>query len=165
MSSETVRLSVADAAQHLGVSVDTVRRRIRANEIDAQRDNTGKWWVMVSAAGEAPARQPSAVPPPSRGDGELLDHLLVENERLWESLTGKDALIRDLVDRLAEATKATAEVELTRSERDNARDQLRELKRLVAQMLRRMERSGDVADDVDPLSPDELDHIRDSLIA
>jgi excisionase family DNA binding protein len=51
---EPLRLSIAEAATHLGVSMDTIRRRIRRNEIVAQRDNAGKWFVLV------PAERPAA---------------------------------------------------------------------------------------------------------
>jgi len=39
--------SVMEAAQRLNVSVDTVRRRIRAGEIDGRRDERGQWWLNI----------------------------------------------------------------------------------------------------------------------
>jgi excisionase family DNA binding protein len=41
------RLCIRDAAKRMGVSVDTVRRRIKAKGINAQRDNSGQWWVLL----------------------------------------------------------------------------------------------------------------------
>src|SRR5689334_19701946 len=53
-----LRMSINDAAAHLGISVDTIRRRIRRNDLVAQRDNAGKWFVLVPA--ERPAVADSA---------------------------------------------------------------------------------------------------------
>ncbi|MEO5375873.1 MAG: hypothetical protein H7840_16705 [Alphaproteobacteria bacterium] len=163
MSEDTVRLSVSEAALHLGVSVDTIRRRIKGREIDAQRDNAGKWWVVVPASGEVPHHQPATIPHPSapqsgpQSGGELLEHLLIENDRLWDALRGKDDVIRELVGKLGAAAQASAEADRRQAERDEAREQLRQLKLLVAQMLRRMEGDPDLSEDID--------QIRDSLIA
>ena len=51
------RLCIKDAAKRLGVSTDTIRRRIRSREISAQQDNARQWWVMLPADGvpNAPA--------------------------------------------------------------------------------------------------------------
>ena len=54
MTAETVRLSVADAARCLGVSVDTVRRKLKRGLLRAQRDNHGQWWVEVPTDAKAP---------------------------------------------------------------------------------------------------------------
>lgn len=54
------RMSVADAAARLGVSVDTIRRKIKRRELIAQRDNMGKWWVLAPQ----PAAHADAAPTP-----------------------------------------------------------------------------------------------------
>lgn len=41
--------SIAEAAQRLSVSVDTVRRRIKTGEITGQRDHRGQWWLDMPA--------------------------------------------------------------------------------------------------------------------
>ncbi|MBF0093422.1 MAG: hypothetical protein HQL34_02645 [Alphaproteobacteria bacterium] len=140
MSDAPDRLSVTEAALKLGVSIDTVRRRIKSGEMDAQRDNVGKWWVFVPDDGDPPPARPARTPPaPFHASGavparsELVERLIFENERLWEVLKDKDQLIRDLALRIA----ATGAQEDARQERDNARDQLRELKHLVAMMLQK----------------------------
>lgn len=44
----TRRLSVLDAAEHLGVSVNAVRMRIRRGTLDSEKDEDGNVWVLVS---------------------------------------------------------------------------------------------------------------------
>jgi len=39
-------VSIPDAAERLGVSIDTVRRRVRRGELLAERDTRGHWRVM-----------------------------------------------------------------------------------------------------------------------
>jgi len=51
----TTALTIADAAQRLGVSDHTVRRRIKAGELPARRDGTGRLWVTLADAGATPA--------------------------------------------------------------------------------------------------------------
>ena len=145
MSDDLERLSIiTEAAQRLGVSIDTVRRRIKSGEIDAQRDNVGKWWVFIAEGGED--EQPSSSSsltrtsphPPvflqqAHPQDDVIEHLKRENERLWDMLKSKDVLIRDLALRAAGAEASAA----AQAERDNARDQLRELKLLVAKMLQK----------------------------
>ncbi|KAF0138362.1 MAG: hypothetical protein FD153_1367 [Rhodospirillaceae bacterium] len=140
---DLIRLSVAEAALRLGVSVDTVRRRIRAKDLKAQRDNTGKWWVLVPTSlpawdtgGPSSPDMPHPLEPQARRD--LFEALKNENDRLWQALRAKDDLIRDLALKLATATLMTTEC--TQMERDEARAQLRQLKMLIGQMLARLER-------------------------
>ena len=59
MESETVRLPIAEAADRLGVSVDTIRRKIKRGQMPAIRDNTGRWLVEISAD----AKSAYAAPP------------------------------------------------------------------------------------------------------
>lgn len=142
MSDDRNRLPITEAAQKWGVSIDTVRRRIKSGEVDAQRDNAGKWWVFVPDASESSPPPPQARPvktgmapafiprvdPQADLGAELIKRLVLENERLWEMLKSKDALIRDLALRDPAQDRAHAE-------HDTAREQLRQLKHLVALML------------------------------
>lgn len=45
---DPVRVGIADAAMRLGVSADTVRRRIKRGQLSASRDNTGKLWLILT---------------------------------------------------------------------------------------------------------------------
>lgn len=42
-------LGIVAAAQALGVSADTVRRRVKRGEIPAHRDAIGRWWINLEA--------------------------------------------------------------------------------------------------------------------
>lgn len=54
------RLTIKEAAQALGVSPDTIKRRIKAKELSAQKGNRGQWLVDVPDA--RPSACPSAPP-------------------------------------------------------------------------------------------------------
>ncbi|MFN3076744.1 MAG: excisionase family DNA-binding protein [Alphaproteobacteria bacterium] len=154
MTEDNTRLSVTEAAQRLGVSVDTVRRRIKSGEVEAQRDNTGKWWVQVPAEFQPKPRPVSRPDLASAGQGgELVEYLILENEKLWDALRDRDALIRDLVNRLADVSTFASQIEQTQAQRDEAREQLRSLKTLVGQMLTRIEKGASPAREASPPKP------------
>jgi hypothetical protein len=52
---ELIRMKLAEAARHAGVSVDTIRRAIRRKTVDAQRDNSGAWFVLMPTDADAAA--------------------------------------------------------------------------------------------------------------
>lgn len=54
------RMTIAQAAEALGVSRDTIRRKVKRGEVTAVKGNDGAWWVEV-AAPSAPAL-PTALP-------------------------------------------------------------------------------------------------------
>jgi hypothetical protein len=76
---EPIRLGIADAAVRLGVSPDTVRRRVKRGQLEALRDNTGKLWVTLSAdLALAPPplhTQPAAYAPMQHDQSSLVDEL------------------------------------------------------------------------------------------
>ena len=51
---DTMWLSVPEAARHLGISECTVRKRIAANTLKAERESGGHWRVEVGIAGAVP---------------------------------------------------------------------------------------------------------------
>lgn len=100
------RMSITDAAARLGVSVDTIRRRLRKDELQAVRDNHGQWWLdlpddiapevhrlsveeRLSPAMLAPAQQPMQMPMQvaQEADPALVDAL---QERIADLLTRLD---------------------------------------------------------------------------
>ena len=109
-SQQLERLSVADAAARLNVSVDTIRRKIKRRELRAQRDNLGKWWVQLPAdaahADAAPPPKPMQQPayagaePMPQPDGALVAELRAR-----------------LADKDAELARLGTLVELERTER------------------------------------------------
>jgi hypothetical protein len=61
------RLPVEEAGEALGVEVDVLRKRIRANAIPHERDEHGQVWVLVGASSNVPDtehnRRPSCTCP------------------------------------------------------------------------------------------------------
>jgi len=58
----TTAHTIADAAQRLGVSEHTVRRRIKAGELPASRDSTGRLWVTLADPGATPSESSATAP-------------------------------------------------------------------------------------------------------
>jgi excisionase family DNA binding protein len=73
------RLSIAEAAARLGVSPDTLRRRIKRGELQAQRDNAGKPWLVLPAdLAEAPVpvpRRTTAYAPVQENQNGVIEEL------------------------------------------------------------------------------------------
>jgi|TARA_R110000751_G_scaffold71916_2_gene145895 excisionase family DNA binding protein len=65
-------LSITEAATHLGVSADTVRRRIKAGKLDSLKQN-GQWRVNIGDA-DAPADDLGH----AQGTSGLVDVLLAQ---------------------------------------------------------------------------------------
>ena len=87
MSTNTLRLSVADAAARLGISTDTVRRKLKRGQLQAKRDNHGQWWVEVPAdAKPAEPMQHAAYEPRQDPVGVLMDELRSQITRLRTDL-------------------------------------------------------------------------------
>jgi len=56
------RLSAAEAAVKLGLSIETVKRQLKSGRLDGHRDNTGKWWVILSGCDMATPDSDKVVP-------------------------------------------------------------------------------------------------------
>src|SRR3954447_26162104 len=56
------RVGITEAAARLGLSVDSIRRRVRKGELSARRDNQGIWQVELPDDAAAVHMQPSAMP-------------------------------------------------------------------------------------------------------
>lgn len=83
-------LDVLDAAIALGVSPDTIRRRIRSGAVEARRDASGKWMVTVEGVAASGA---AARPDPAefRTTLEELDRARQEIARLQERLASSQS--------------------------------------------------------------------------
>lgn len=110
------RLTVAEAAQRLGITTEALRQRIRRGSVHSEKLH-GRLYVVLTAsngatdaAGDERPRDdttPDEDGPPifGRDDGaerELIDHLKRENERLWrelerreEEIHRRDVLLRE----------------------------------------------------------------------
>jgi excisionase family DNA binding protein len=80
-------LPLADAAAHMGVSVHTLRRRIRRGELEAVKDDRGRYLVKVEDTWPRPGDGGHAAP--ARGDRPADD--LAEVAVLRERVAGLEA--------------------------------------------------------------------------
>lgn len=53
------KLSVTEAASHLNVSVDSVRRRLKSGMIVGERDERGQWWLDLADDVQPEPQQPT----------------------------------------------------------------------------------------------------------
>jgi excisionase family DNA binding protein len=111
LAADPIRVGVADAAMRLGVSADTIRRRIKRGQLSASRDNTGKLWLVLTddpAKASAPLpMQPAAYAPTHMEQSGLvaelrehvaslrseLDHAHAERDRLLTMLEHAQAAL------------------------------------------------------------------------
>jgi excisionase family DNA binding protein len=130
MNAETLRLSIADAATRLGISTDTVRRKLKRGQLRAQRDNHGQWWVEVSAdAKPAEPMQRAAYEPTHNPVGLLVEELRSQISRLRTDLDA--AYARETAERERHAAQiASLEASLL-AERDRWTEQLHPLKATI----------------------------------
>jgi excisionase family DNA binding protein len=103
---------LADAAAHMGVSVHTLRRRIRRGELEAVKDDRGRYLVKVEDTWPLPGGGGPAAP--AGGDRPADDLADV-------------AVLRERVARLE------AELEVRRQETEAAQVAQREMRALVSQ--------------------------------
>lgn len=123
------RTSITDAAALLGVSVDSIRRRLRSGALPGVRDNRGQWWLdlpdnlpleaatpsvkeRLAPAMLVPAQQPMQPP-----DTALVDALRDQVVDLTERLDRAEA--RGAADREAAAAR---EVELRQAAERQGRE-------------------------------------------
>jgi DNA repair exonuclease SbcCD ATPase subunit len=143
---ELVRMKLADAARHAGVSADTIRRAIRRKTIDAQRDNSGAWFVLMPADTDAATlmlRRRSAAytePEPMQNAAEhtggevqaLKDHNETLKAQLAEMRQERERAEMWLIE---ERTRLQDQLQEARAEADHAKaDQVR-MARDVATMF------------------------------
>jgi len=131
-------LHIRQAADHLGVSADTVRRRIRRGELAARRDSRGRLLVdVVSTVAEAPHRQPTHAYAPAADEPTM--HRLADVERQRDQLEGQVRVLNDHV------TALTRQL-------DDAAEERRELRQLLAGAMRQLPAP---AVDTGPIGPHE----------
>ena len=127
MTDATARLSVADAAARLGVSTDTVRRKLKRGHLRATRDNHGQWWIELPAdAAPAAPKQRAAYEPMQNAEAQLIAELRNQISRLGSDLDA--AYAREIAERERHSAEVTrleaalvAEAEAARNETDALR--------------------------------------------
>jgi excisionase family DNA binding protein len=73
-------VGIREAARLLGVSTDTIRRRIERRDLPAHKDASGRWLIDLDDSLVVPAAPP--VPEMPSGEREELIRLRAENEAL-----------------------------------------------------------------------------------
>jgi excisionase family DNA binding protein len=118
MTADTLRLSVADAAARLGISTDTVRRKLKRGQVRAQRDNHGQWWVEVPADAKptVPTQHAAYEPRPN----EVIEELRGQIRRLRTDLDA--AYAREVAERDRHAAEVGRLESLLAVERDRLVD-------------------------------------------
>lgn len=99
------RVTVAEAAEQLGISQDAVHWRIRQGTIDYERTEEGRLYVYITSKDTSPDGATYTA------QEELLKHIQRENEFLRTQLERKDHLLAAALERipLALATSLTAQ--------------------------------------------------------
>src|SRR5215203_4702712 len=124
MTTAAVRLSVADAAARLGISTDTVRRKLKRGQLQAKRDNHGQWWVEVPAdAKPAEPMQHAAYEPRTDPVGALTEELRSQIARLRTDLDA--AYAREAVERERHAIEVARIEALLAAERSRVDELLK----------------------------------------
>jgi hypothetical protein len=83
-------VGIAEAAKQLGVSVEAVRQRIRRKRLQAYKDPSGVWQIVLPTDGSAPSVVQDGVGPPVGSADGLNGH-----DRLIDHLQGEVAFLRD----------------------------------------------------------------------
>jgi excisionase family DNA binding protein len=99
-------ITIADAAHRLGVSDDTVRRRVKAGDLTARRDAHGRVWIRMEAepAAATPTESSATAPRTPGSDHDvLLSTITAERDRLAEH-------VRFLAEQLDRSTRAQSEL-------------------------------------------------------
>ena len=131
-------IALPEAAKLLGLTVEALRKRCQRRQIEAFRDDAGRWMVNldqsalpVSMVGDSPENGLPIVQ--DKMIGALLD--LLERERAERGRLLD--LIEGLAHRMEEAGRAMAMLDRVTVERDQAVIQLAELKSMVGQLVSR----------------------------
>jgi len=92
----TERVSIADAAERLGVSVDTVRRRLKRGKLSGEKEETPQGFVWrVELPVEARIVPPAEATTAAQAASVLVEDAL-EAARLRERVAGLERLVGEL---------------------------------------------------------------------
>ncbi|MGE0734177.1 MAG: hypothetical protein AB7G15_17490 [Alphaproteobacteria bacterium] len=111
MTAPSTLLSIADAAQQLGITTIRLRQMIRDGQIAATRDNLGRARVTLPSDFSVP----TSASPANPADGAAVDILIDEILELREELGERDRGIAKLID-LAERQQKALERAVVRLE-------------------------------------------------
>jgi excisionase family DNA binding protein len=88
-------LNIVEAAQHFGVSVDTIRRRLHRGELQGQQQGR-VWLIEVPEPSTGPADAQHSTADAEQGVNRLIEALQAQVQAQQEQLKSKDEQIREL---------------------------------------------------------------------
>jgi hypothetical protein len=103
------RVTVDEAARHLGLTVDAVRRRVQREQIAYEKDEAGRVRIILDESETLQDIGPDNTGPETVPHEDLVEELRRTNELLREVITTRDEEIRrrdTIVMNMTEAMKA-----------------------------------------------------------
>jgi excisionase family DNA binding protein len=119
-------LTLAEAAALLGTSVESVRRRIKAGQIRAFRDERGRVRIVATVSPPPGFSLPSVEPEDATeaNIGRLWQELKAAKHDLEESLSEQDRIRNRSEDLRRDLNQARSEAQVLQDELDNTREAL-----------------------------------------
>jgi hypothetical protein len=103
------RVTVDEAARHLGLTVDAVRKRVQREQIAFVKDQAGRVRIILDEGETLQDESPDTTGQGAGADAELVEELRRTNELLREVITTRDEEIRrrdTIIMNMTEAMKA-----------------------------------------------------------
>jgi excisionase family DNA binding protein len=88
------RVTVDEAARHLGLTVDAVRKRVQRGQIAFEKDQGGRVRIILDEGETLQDDSPDTTGQDAGADAELVEELRRTNELLREVITTRDEEIR-----------------------------------------------------------------------
>src|SRR5215207_1950996 len=102
-------VTVDEAARHLGLSVDAVRKRVQRGQIAYEKDEAGRVRIILDEGETLQDESPDTTGQAAGDESELMEELRRTNELLREVITTRDEEIRrrdTIIMNMTEAMKA-----------------------------------------------------------
>ena len=102
-------MTVDEAARHLGLTVDAVRKRVQRGQIAFVKDQAGHVWIILDETETLQDESPDTTGQDAGADAALVEELRRTNEVLREVITTRDEEIRrrdTIIMNMTEAMKA-----------------------------------------------------------
>jgi len=87
-------VAVDEAARHLGLTVDAVRKRVQRGQIAYKKDEAGRVWIILDEDETLQDESPDTTGQDAGAHAELIEELRRTNELLREVITTRDEEIR-----------------------------------------------------------------------
>ena len=160
----TQRLTIKDAAAHLGVSENTIRRRLKSGKLQGEQEQTDqgyRWLILIDVEEEDPESEPDPQEP-SQADTQTgsptvnQEDTHPDTQRLIDRLTSEnDRLLEEVAAARQEAADARAQAARERERSDTLiLTALQRIEALSASVSERDEEPGEDVEEVDTGAPE-----------